>query len=621
MCGICGYIGPETITEEQLWKMNNTMHHRGPDDGGVWQCSVRGREVGLAQRRLSILDLSALGHQPMLSADGRYVVVYNGEIYNFMELRASLERLGYVFRSNCDTEVILYAYAEWGDDMFARFNGMFAIALYDKEQDRLILARDRIGKKPLYYYHDARQGHFVFASELKPIMQYPFFVKKVNKDVLNHYMCNKYLVAPLCIFEHTYKMLPGMMLEYCGGEIRKRRYWNILKAYHKGVSEKHADYEACRQSMKTLLQDAVAARLVADVPVGTFLSGGIDSTLVTALARESKDSPINTYSIGFYDEKRNEAPYAAEIAKSLGTNHHEHYVEERDIFAMIGDLPQYYDEPFSDSSQLSTMLVSQYASQDITVSLSGDGGDELFCGYKLYDMTWVAQHADLLGAAASRVPGIDAMKKKMPPELRAFIDNRGQDTKAQLFIDVMVDEVDKILGRHADNIKYEHEKYLKMPNWQERKMLLDMQTYLPDDILAKTDRASMKYSLEVRCPLLDYRVVEESFRIPHQYKYHRFDKKYILKEITYDYVPRDLLDRPKKGFGVPLQKWLRTVLKDEIARYADEGILHRQDIFVPRAVQELIVKQQKSDRIIYSSILWSFYVFQKWYQMYIEDLW
>lgn len=621
MCGICGYIGPETITEEQLWKMNNTMHHRGPDDGGVWQCSVRGREVGLAQRRLSILDLSALGHQPMLSADGRYVVVYNGEIYNFMELRASLERLGYVFRSNCDTEVILYAYAEWGDDMFARFNGMFAIALYDKEQDRLILARDRIGKKPLYYYHDARQGHFVFASELKPIMQYPFFVKKVNKDVLNHYMCNKYLVAPLCIFEHTYKMLPGMMLEYCGGEIRKRRYWNILKAYHKGVSEKHADYEACRQSMKTLLQDAVAARLVADVPVGTFLSGGIDSTLVTALARESKDSPINTYSIGFYDEKRNEAPYAAEIAKSLGTNHHEHYVEERDIFAMIRDLPQYYDEPFSDSSQLPTMLVSQYASQDITVSLSGDGGDELFCGYKLYDMTWVAQHADLLGAAASRVPGIDAMKKKMPPELRAFIDNRGQDTKAQLFIDVMVDEVDKILGRHADNIKYEHEKYLKMPNWQERKMLLDMQTYLPDDILAKTDRASMKYSLEVRCPLLDHRVVEESFRIPHQYKYHRFDKKYILKEITYDYVPRDLLDRPKKGFGVPLQKWLRTVLKDEIARYADEGILHRQDIFVPRAVQELIVKQQKSDRIIYSSILWSFYVFQKWYQMYIEDLW
>ncbi len=331
--------------------------------------------------------------------------------------------------------------------------------------------------------------------------------------------------------------------------------------------------------------------------------------------------PVNTYSIGFYDEKRNEAPFSAAIAKYLGTNHHEHYVEEKDIFAMIRDLPHYYDEPFSDSSQLPTMLVSQYASQDITVSLSGDGGDELFCGYKLYDMTWVAQHTDFMGAIASRVPGIGMMKKTMPLELRAFIDNRRQDTKAQLFIDVMVDEVDRILGRHADNIKYEHEKYLRMPNWQERKMLLDMQTYLPDDILAKTDRASMKYSLEVRCPLLDHRVVEESFRIPHQYKYRRFDKKYILKEITYDYVPRELLDRPKKGFGVPLQKWLRTVLKDEVARYADEDILRKQDIFVPHAVQELIAKQLRSDKIIYSSILWSFYVFQKWYQMYIEDLW
>lgn len=619
MCGICGYVGPKRLTEEQLWKMNNTMRHRGPDDGGVWQYGSHGREVGLAQRRLSILDLSELGHQPMVSGDGRYVVVFNGEIYNFMEIRAQLEQKGHRFRSSCDTEVILYAYAEWGDDMFARFNGMFAIALYDREQDRLILARDRIGKKPLYYYTEG--GHFVFASELKPIMQYPFFNKKVDRDVLNHYMCNKYLAAPLCIFEHTYKMLPGTFLEYRDGEIRRHRYWNLLKQYHRGVSGQLRDFGACKDAVKAVLRDAVAARLVADVPVGTFLSGGIDSTLVTAVAREIKESPVNTYSIGFYDEKRNEAPFSAAIAKYLGTNHHEHYVEEQDIFAMIRNLPYYYDEPFSDSSQLPTMLVSQYASRDITVSLSGDGGDELFCGYKLYDMAWVAQRVDFMGGIASRIPGMDAFRKKMPPELCAFIGNRDPDTKVQLFIDVMTDEVGRILGRHADNIKYRHEKYLKMPDWQERKMLLDMLTYLPDDILAKTDRASMKYSLEVRCPLLDYRVIEESFRIPHRYKYRQFDKKYILKEITYDYVPRELLDRPKKGFGVPLQKWLRTVLKDEVARYADAGILRRQDIFVPHAVQELIAKQRKSDRIIYSSILWSFYVFQKWYQMYIEDLW
>lgn len=619
MCGICGYIGPEMVTEEQLWKMNNTMYHRGPNDGGIWQKSVHDVEIGLAQRRLSILDLSELGHQPMLSEDGRYVVVYNGEIYNFQEIRRTLEQKSYHFRSNCDTEVILYAHAEWGNDMFSHFNGMFAIALYDQEEERLILARDRIGKKPLYYY--AEQGHFVFASELKPIMQYPYFNKRVDKNVLNHFLCNKYLSAPLCIFEHTYKMLPGMVLEYCKGEIRKHKYWNIMRQYHKGVSERQQDFEACKSSMKTVLKDAVAARLVADVPVGTFLSGGIDSTLVTAIAQESKESPINTYSIGFYDKARNEAPFSAEIAKYLGTNHHEHYVEEKDIFALIEDLPYYYDEPFSDSSQLPTMLVSQYASQDITVSLSGDGGDELFCGYTTYDLTWIAQHVDFMGEIASHIPGMAMLGKKLLPELRAFLNNRERDTKTQLYIDVTSEVVDRILGRTADNIKYAHEKYLTMADWQERRMLLDMQTYLPDDILAKTDRASMKYSLEVRCPLLDYRVVEESFKIPHQYKYRRFDKKYILKEITYDYVPKELLDRPKKGFGVPLQKWLRTVLKKEVARYADVGILRRQDIFVPQAVQELIVKQQQSDKIIYSSVLWSFYVFQKWYQRYIEDLW
>ena len=619
MCGICGYIGPKKVTEEQLWKMNNTMTHRGPNDGGIWQHSSQNMEIGLAQRRLSILDLSALGHQPMMSQDGRYIVVYNGEIYNFQEIRSLLEQKGYTFRSNCDTEVILYAYAEWGREMFARFNGMFAIALYDKEQERLTLARDRIGKKPLYYY--AYQGHFVFASELKPIMQYPYFTKRVNKNVLNHFLCNKYLAAPLCIFEHTYKMLPGMALEYCNGEIEKYKYWNVMKQYHKGTADREQDFQTCKSNLKSVLQESVAARLIADVPVGTFLSGGIDSTLVTAIAQEHKEAPINTYSIGFYDKARNEAPFSAAIAKYLGTNHHEHYVEEKDIFALIDDLPYYYDEPFSDSSQLPTMLVSKYAAQDITVSLSGDGGDELFCGYTTYDLTWIAQHVDFMGEIASHIPGMDWIGGKMPAELRAFLNNRERETKTQLYSDVTSEEVDKILGRTAHNIKYPQEKYLTMADWQERRMLLDLQTYLPDDILAKTDRASMKYSLEVRCPLLDYRVVEESFRIPHPYKYRRFDKKYILKEVTYDYVPKELLDRPKKGFGVPLQKWLRTVLKKEIARYADTAILQKQDIFVPHAVQELIVKQQQSDKIIYSSVLWSFYVFQKWYQMYIEDLW
>lgn len=619
MCGICGYIGTKTIDSNVLWKMNNTMYHRGPNDGGIWQYQEEDIEIGLAQRRLSILDLSELGHQPMFSADRRFVIVYNGEIYNFLEIRKELERDGYKFLSNCDTEVILYAYAKWGNKCFAKFNGMFAIALYDIKNKKLTLARDRVGKKPLYYYFN--NGHFVFGSELKPIMMYPYFEKVVDKDVINHYLCNKYLVAPLCIFEHTYKMIPGTILEYQNGKISKTTYWDVVEQYQSRSIQKHTDFQECMKSIDGVLQASVSSRLVADVPVGTFLSGGIDSTLVTAIAQKVTESPVNTYSIGFYDKERNEAPYSAEIAKYLGTNHHEHYVEEKDIFELIDDLPKYFDEPFSDSSQLPTMLVSKYAAQDITVALSGDGGDEVFCGYKMYDWTWIAQHFDLCGALAYHFPGRKLLDKKLPPELRAFINNREKGTKTQLYIDVMIEEAEKLLGRSASNIKYVHEDRLNMRNWQERRMLLDMQTYLPDEILAKTDRASMKYSLEVRCPLLDYRLIEESFHIPHKYKYHRFEKKHILKEITYQYVPKELLDRPKKGFGVPLRKWLRTVLKDEITRYADATILRRQDIFDPEAVKELIAHQEKSDKIMYSSMLWSFYVFQKWYQMYIEDLW
>ena len=619
MCGICGYIGMKNIDSNVLWKMNNTMYHRGPNDGGIWQYQENDVEIGLAQRRLSILDLSELGHQPMFSKDKRFVIVYNGEIYNFLEIRKELERDGYSLLSNCDTEVILYAYAKWGNKCFVKFNGMFAIAIYDKQEQKLTLARDRVGKKPLYYYF--HNGHFVFGSELKPIMKYPYFKKMVDKDVINHYLCNKYLVAPMCIFKDTYKMIPGTIVEYQNGKINQITYWDVVEQYQKGSAEKISTMTECMKSIDDILHDSIASRLVADVPVGTFLSGGIDSTIVTAIAQKVTDTPVNTYSIGFYDEERNEAPYSAEITKYLGTNHHEYYVEEKDIFEMIDDLPKYFDEPFSDSSQLPTMLVSKYASQDITVALSGDGGDEVFCGYKMYDWTWVAQHFDLYGSLAYHFPGRKQFEKKLPPELRAFIDNRDKNRKTQLYIDVMVEEAEKLLGRNASNIKYVHEDRLDMKNWQERRMLLDMQTYLPDEILAKTDRASMKYSLEVRCPLLDYRIIEKSFAIPHKYKYSHFDKKHILKELTYQYVPKELLDRPKKGFGIPLRKWLRTVLKDEIMKYADETILKRQDIFNPTAVKELILHQEKSDKIMYSSMLWSFYVFQKWYQMYIEDLW
>lgn len=618
MCGICGYSSDKGISDEALRDMNDTMYHRGPDDSGLWQEQGVHGAVGLAQRRLSIFDLSSAGHQPMFSEDGKTVVVYNGEIYNFRGLRKELERSGRRFASACDTEVLLAAWQEWGADCFRRFNGMFAVGLYERETGRLILARDRMGKKPLYYYQKGKD--FVFASELKPIMKFPGFRKVINRRMVEKFLCSKYIEAPWSVFEDTWKMCPGTYLILENGKITLHTYWDIREK--KAEGETHPlTFEKALEEMDTVLRDAVRCRLEADVPVGTFLSGGIDSTLVTAVAQQMAGQKVKSFSIGFYEKERNEAVYAEKIASHIGTQHRELYIGDQETLEMIKDLPYYYDEPFSDSSQLPTMLVSRMASEDITVALSGDGGDELYCGYQMYDWTYIAQRADWMGSIASHVPGMGFLEPKVPPELRAFLRNRNPDEKTQLFLSVMIEEADRLLGIKGHTVKLAQEKELKYKNWQERRMVLDMMTYLPDEVLAKTDRASMKYSLEVRCPLLDYRMVEQSFAIPHRYKYMRGDKKHILKALTYRYVPRELLDRPKKGFGVPLRKWLRTVLGPEIRKYADPVILKRQDIFVPAAVAELIRKQEKSDKIMYSSMLWSFYVFQRWYQMYIEDLW
>lgn len=617
MCGICGYRRKKLIAADILKAMNDTMYHRGPNDSGIWEKQNEECGIAFAQRRLSILDLSELGHQPMSSEDGRVVVTYNGEIYNYMDLREQLQKKGYFFKSNCDTEVVIAAYQEWGCECFTRFNGMFAIALYDERTDRIILARDRMGKKPLYYY--SKEGDFVFASELKPIMKYPDFAKEINYEIIGHFMCNKYIVSPWTIFKDTYKVEPGTYLVVKNNQITICKYWDLLNEREKNAQDIEK-IEDAKIQLKELLRDSVSKRLAADVPVGTFLSGGIDSTLITSVAQEVSDEPIDSFTIGFYDKERNEAPYAAKIAKYLGTKHHEFYMNNDDILMMLQQLPVYYDEPFSDSSQLPSMLVAQMASQEVTVALSGDGGDELFCGYKMYDWTWIMQHVDFLGEIESRMPWNNVLLNHIPAELRAFIKNRRQEYKSQLYIDVMVEEVEKLLLPAVKKVKFDIEQNIHVSNLQEKRMLLDMLTYLPDEILAKMDRASMKYSLEVRCPLLDYRIPEWSFRVAHNLKYHNFEKKYLLKELTYDYVPKTLLDRPKKGFGVPLKRWLRTVLKPEIMRMAEPKRLSKQGIFRPLAVKDLILKQEHSNKIIYSSLLWSFYVFQLWYSEYIEEI-
>ncbi|MDE7358009.1 MAG: asparagine synthase (glutamine-hydrolyzing), partial [Lachnospiraceae bacterium] len=394
MCGICGYIRKREVTPEQLKRMNDTMYHRGPDDSGEERYEMAGGYfVGLAQRRLSILDLSALGHQPMHSADERVIVVYNGEIYNFRELREELA--DYPFRSDCDTEVIIAAYLKWGVSCVNRFNGMFAIALFDREEEAVYLIRDRIGKKPLYYWYEREE--LVFASELKPIMACPDFQAEIDRGVLSRYLYQQYINAPESVYENVYKLAPGAVLRFQGGQISTLNYWSVKEAYA-GVSKQPVkSYEEAKEQLKTLLQRAVSLRMIADVPLGTFLSGGYDSSLVTAMAQAHSSEPVKTFSIGFYEENYNEAPYARAVADYLGTDHTELTVGETDMLQMVESIPKYYDEPFADPSQIPTMLVCRLAREQVTVALSGDGGDEFYCGYNIYEKVAQAQRLDALG--------------------------------------------------------------------------------------------------------------------------------------------------------------------------------------------------------------------------------
>ena len=628
MCGICGYISRKNISLEQLKTMNDTMYHRGPDDSGEEIYEMPGGwEVGFAQRRLSILDLSSLGHQPMHSVDQRISVVYNGEIYNYRELKEELA--DYPFRSNCDTEVIIAAYLKWGIRCVERFNGMFAVALYDRKTQDIYLIRDRIGKKPLYYWYE--NGNLVFASELKPIMECPEFMGEIEGRVLSRYLFQQYINAPESIYRNVYKLEPGAVLKFSRGEIKTWKYWDVRKVYHEAQKNCIEDYQEAKEQLKKLLIKSVKARMMADVPLGAFLSGGYDSSLVTAIAQECSDSPVKTFSIGFHEEKYNEAKYAKAVADYLGTDHTELYIGEQDMFDLVESIPKYYDEPFADSSEIATMMVSKLAREHVTVALSGDGGDEFFCGYNIYVNVSQAQRLDMLGAMVHglcNLPGLKQLhaEERLPFRVRVIAGNRESESKTQFGAGNYIVRAKAMVKMPQEEeplpIHYLTESVYHVKDWQIRRMLLDMDTYLPGDILCKVDRASMKYSLESRCPILDTDVMEYSYRIPHKFKYAGGDKKHILKDIAYDYIPKNLLDRPKVGFGVPLDKWLRGPLREQLMDYSGYDFLKRQNIFDAAYVSDMIGRYVETGDAgpatgeNYSKLAWSFFVFQQWYQTY-----
>lgn len=625
MCGICGFYSKKDISTNELSEMNNTLYHRGPDDSGVEIYSGKGGyNIGLAQRRLSILDLSPLGHQPMHSVDKRLSIAYNGEIYNFQEIREELK--DYPFRSHCDTEVILAAYLKWGIDCIHRFNGMFAIALYDRENESLYLVRDRIGKKPLYYWQDGE--NLVFASELKPIMKCPGFKKQIRQELLNRYLTEQYVNAPNTIFQNVFQVQPGMIYQFQKGKSKQWKYWDVAEKYKELKGTFKGSFEDAKEELKQRLNTSVNLRMISDVPLGTFLSGGYDSSLMTAIAQSNSGQPVKTFSIGFEDKKYNEAIYAKEVAQYLGTEHTEMYITEADMFAVIDGLVDYYDEPFADSSQIPSMLVSKLAKEKVTVALSGDGGDEFFCGYNNYKMLLDIQKLDKAGAltyAVCNLPGLKQMglMQKLPAKVQIIANNRHGKLKVQPFGYMQSKAAVNILKTEQEDYRFREEEKYEEENWQIRRMLLDMDTYLPGDILTKVDRAAMKYSLETRCPILDKEVMEFSFALPHEYKYCRGNKKRILKELAYDYIPRELLERPKVGFSVPLDSWLRGPLKEQLLSYSSESYLKRQGIFKEVQTKEMIDNYLKNgdkgagSGANYSRMIWAYFVFQKWYERYM----
>lgn len=625
MCGICGFYSKKRETLGNLIEMNNTLIHRGPNDHGeeIYIGKTPEYGIGLAHRRLSIVDLSVKGHQPMHSFDKRVSLVFNGEIYNFQELKEELR--DYPFQSSCDTEVIIAAYLKWGIQCVDRFNGMFAIALYDREDEALYLIRDRIGKKPLYYY--LKDENIYFASELKPLMVNPHFEKRINEEIISKYLYRQYINAPDSIFENTYKLEPGGILKFVKGNVEKWKYWDIADTYK--TKSTTLTYEEALCEFEVLMREAIQKRMVADVPVGEFLSGGYDSALVCALAQSLSDTPIRTYSIGFEEENLDEAPFAKQIASHLGTKHTEHYISEEEMFNLVDSIPYYFDEPFADSSQICTMLVSELAKQDVTVVLTGDAGDEFFGGYTIYDKLLSAQKMNTLGSLLHyfyKIPGANKIKdfRTLSLPLKIAAETMDPNVKTQTgtayYLNILRNLLlckKQICGLDPIEKKYEEQ------SWAYRRMLIDMDTYLPGDILCKVDRSSMKYSLEARCPFLDKNIMEFSLGLPLEFKIRNGKLKSLIKDLVYRYIPKEMMDRPKQGFSVPIEKWLRSQLKEELMSYVERDYLIRQNIFEVDAtrqfIQDFVVNGDKGKKTgqNYTKFAWAYYVFQKWYEKYM----
>ena len=630
MCGIAGFIDFNKRSDlDRLKKMTDAVIYRGPDDSGYELFDDSKANIGFGFRRLSIIDLSPLGHQPMHFVDAGLTIIFNGEVYNYAEIRKELEVLGYGFKSGSDTEVILKSYAQWGTDCVSRFIGMFAIAIYDEKKHQVVIFRDRAGVKPLFWYFN--NDLFLFGSELKSFYQHPEFKKNINFSALSHYFQRGYISAPYTIFENTHKLLPGHFLEINlqAKTVTQKKYWDVTDCYNQ--PKLNISYEDAKAEVERLMLSAFQYRMIADVPVGVFLSGGYDSTAVTALLQANSTKKIKTFTIGFEDPKFNEAPHAKEVAKHLGTEHYEHTCTYKDALDIVPQWADIYDEPFGDISGIPTTLVSRVAHEQVIVALSADGGDEIFAGYPKYfkGLKRLAQ----LDKTPGFIQGI--LSKLIPNSPNADIAVQDKRSKLKDYF-AAGDAVRKFDIISQAMTFYETQKlftkdiqYLPTP-FDEGSLLnttndllskfqaTEYKTYMVDDILQKVDRATMSTSLEGREPFLDQRIIEFAARLPTDFKYRNGQGKYILKDVVHKYVPRQIMERPKMGFGVPLEDWLRVELKDMLMDTLADGLISKQGVFNPKKIKN--IKQGfLSGRPIESERLARLFFFQLWYAKWINN--
>ena len=640
MCGIVGFLDPSGSRDADLpgllTKMSDCLSHRGPDDAGIWIDERLG--LGLGHRRLSILDLSPSGHQPMSSHSGRFVLSFNGEIYNYLDIRRELESVASPirWRGHSDTEVMLEAVERWGvRGSLERMTGMFALALWDRAESTLHIARDRLGEKPLYYGWLDRA--FVFASELKALHTHPRWKGEIDRGALSLFLRHTFVPAPYSIYKGIHKLTPGTVLSVRpDGSSTEVAYWSARDVAERGDADPFVGTEIeAADMLESLLSRAVGRQMVADVPLGAFLSGGVDSSTVVALMQAQSERPVKTFTIGFREAGHNEAEHAKAVARHLGTEHTELYVTPAEAMNVIPRLPTLYDEPFSDASQIPTFLVAQLARRKVTVSLSGDGGDELFGGYYRYfvgrrlwhNLGWMPAALRRLAAAGlvAIPPGLVAGLMAVSSN-KARIANLGERLHklGALLAAASPEEMDRglisqwndpaevvLAGAEPITAATDPRQWAKLSDFTQRMMFLDLVTWLPDDILVKVDRAAMGVSLETRVPMLDHAVVEFAWRLPLSYKIRGGEGKWLLRQVLFRHVPRELIDRPKSGFDVPIGSRIGGPLRDWAESLLSEDRLRREGYFNPAIIRDRW-SQHLAGRRDWQQALWGVLMFQSW---------